>query len=113
MKNILCHCVRKWRVLANPVTYSKKCVTISAVKQLLGHIISEILVEKEEDIELTKGIRERSRLDIELRYTDANFEHKVELASYLDPRFNLLYVKDEAKVLKEVEKQMLVHITNE
>ena len=71
------------------------------------------MVEKEEDIELTKGIRERSRLDIELRYTDANFEHKVELASYLDPRFNLLYVKDEAKVLKEVEKQMLVHITNE
>ena len=24
MKNVLCHCVRKWRVLANPVTYRYK-----------------------------------------------------------------------------------------
>ena len=51
------------------------------VKPLLNHLISEILVEKEEDTELTKEIKERIRVDIELRYTDTNFEHLLELAS--------------------------------
>ena len=27
MKNVLCHCVRKWRVLANPVTFNVNFLT--------------------------------------------------------------------------------------
>ena len=30
MKNVLCHCVRKWRVWANPVTYSSTCRWVSS-----------------------------------------------------------------------------------
>ena len=69
----------------------EKCVTISTVKPLLNHLINEVLAEKE-DTELTKEIRERIRVDIELRYIDADFEHLLELASFLDPRFKLVYV---------------------
>ena len=90
----------------------EKCITISAVKPLLNHLINEVLVEKEEDTELTKEIKEKIRVDIELRYTDADFEHLLELSSFLDPRFKLVYVKNRAKVLEEVEKQMLESITN-
>ena len=53
----------------------------------------KVLVEKEKDTELTKEIRERIRVDIELRYIDADFEHLLELASFLGPRFKLVYVK--------------------
>ena len=90
----------------------EKCITISAVKPLLNDLINEVLVEKE-DTELTKEMKEKIRVDIELRYTDADFEHLLELSSFLDPRFKLVYVKDRAKVLEEVEKQMLESITND
>ena len=62
--------------------YGEKCITISAVKPLLNHLINEVLGEKEEDTELTKEIRERIRVDIELRYIDADLEHLLELASF-------------------------------
>ena len=48
-----------------------------------------------------------------MRYADGDFEHLLKLASFLDPRFKLVYVKDRAKVLEEVEKQMLESITND
>ena len=53
----------------------EKCITISAVKPLLSHLINEVLVEKEEDTELTKVIKEKIRVDMELRYADGDFEH--------------------------------------
>ena len=60
--------------LMTDALYGEKWITISTVKQLLSHVISEVLVEKE-GTELTKQIREWSRVDIELRYIDADFEH--------------------------------------
>ena len=48
-----------------------------------------------------------------LRYIDGGFEHLLQLASFLDPRFKLVYVKDRAKVLEEVEKQIIESITND
>ena len=51
----------------------QKCIIIPVVKLLLSHLISELLLEKEEDTELTKEIREQIRVDIELRYIDADF----------------------------------------
>ena len=59
----------------------KKYITIYAIKPPLSHLISEVLIEKE-DIELTKEIREWIRVDIKLRYIKADFEHLLELASF-------------------------------
>ena len=44
----------------------EKCVTVSAVKPLSIYITSDVLVEKEGDTELTKEIKERVKVDLEL-----------------------------------------------
>ena len=46
----------------------EKCIIISAVKPLLSHLISKVLVESEEDTDLTNEIKEdQSRSRIEIR----------------------------------------------
>ncbi len=44
----------------------EKCVTVSAVKPLLNYITTDILVDKEGDSELTKEMKERVKVDLEI-----------------------------------------------
>ena len=85
----------------------EKCVTVSAVLPLLKHITSKILVEKDDDTNLTKEIKQRIKADLELRYADQDLIHLLEIASFLDPRFKLEYVEGEESLLKEIEERML------
>ena len=88
----------------------ESCVTISAVKPILNHIINE-LKEEEGDTEMTREIKERIKVDLELRYLgDGDIGQLLELASFLDPRFKLTHVSDRASILKEIETQMLKEI---
>ena len=48
----------------------------------------------------------RIKVDLQLRYLDSEFDHLVEVSSFLDPRFKLNYVNNKAKVLEDVEKEM-------
>ena len=90
------------------VLSGKKYPTILAVKPLLNHLITEVLVDKEEDIELTKEMKERIRVDMKLRYAvDSDIDHLLQVACFLNPRLKLAYVTDRVKVLEDVEKQML------
>ena len=84
----------------------EKCVTVSAVKPLLNYITTDILVEKEGDSELTKEMKERVKVDLEVRYSNPEISQLLELASFLDPCFKLGYVSDRENTLKEVEEQM-------
>ena len=73
----------------------EKCIIISAVKPLLSHLISKVLVESEEDTDLTNEIKEdQSRSRIEIRMLIQN------LSIY-------------QSLLEEVEKQMLENVTND
>ena len=72
----------------------ESCVTISAVKPILNHIINE-LKEEEGDTEMMREIKEQIKVDLELRYLgDGDIEQLLELASFLDPRFKLTHVSD-------------------
>ena len=66
---------------------------------------------------LTKEIKERIRVDMEMRYVepalDAGVDHLLQLSCFLDPRFKLAYVKDRVKVLEDVEIQMLECFSSE
>ena len=44
--------------------------------------------------------------DLAARYEDPEFDHLLELSSFLDPRFKLNYVSSRAQVLEEVEREM-------
>ena len=62
---------------------AEKCPTISAVKPLLNHLSTEVLVDKENDVELTK---EKIRVDMEMRYVepalDAGVDHLLQLSCF-------------------------------
>jgi len=55
---------------------------------------------------LTKEMKERMRVDLELRYSDPDIDQLVLIASFLDPRFKLGYVGDRESVLEEVKEQL-------
>ena len=69
----------------------ESCVPISAI---LNHIISK-LKEEEGDTEMMREIKERIKVDLELRYLgDDDIGQLLELASFLDPWFKLAHVSD-------------------
>ena len=84
----------------------ESCITISAVKPILNHIINE-LKEEDGDTDMTKEIKERVKVDLELRYLGNETGQLLELMSFLDPQFKLTYVNDRASILKEIEMQMV------
>ena len=75
----------------------ESCVTISALKALLNHLLEELLVAADDDTDLTKEMKERIQVDIQLRYLDSEFDHLLEVSSFLDPRFKLNNVSNRAK----------------
>ena len=48
----------------------EKHVTVSAVKPFLNYITTDIVVVKEGDSELTKEMKERDKVDLEVRYSN-------------------------------------------
>ena len=88
------------------VLSGEKGVTVSAVKPIVHYITTEVLVAKDEDTGLTKEMKERMKVDLELRYSDSCLDQLLSLASFLDPRFKLGYVGDQESVLEEVKQQL-------
>ena len=84
----------------------ESCVTVSAIKPLLNHLLEKVLVAEDHDTDLTKEMKERIKVDLELRYLDKDFDHLLEISTFLDPRFKLNYVNNRAKVLEEIEREM-------
>jgi len=68
---------------------AEKCVTISASKPLLSHLIEEVLVAKNDNTDLTKEMKKRIKEDPQARYDDPEFSFLLELSSFLDLRFKL------------------------
>jgi len=67
-------------------------VTVSAVLPMLQLIESNILMEKDDDTQLTKDLKIRVITDLQSRYPVSNEVHKIlQLATFLDPRFKLKY----------------------
>ena len=75
-------------------------MTVSTVKPIVQYI-----TEKYGDSALTKEMKERMKVDLELRYSDSDIDQLLSIASFLDPRFKLGYVDDRESIL-EVKKQL-------
>ena len=66
-----------------PMTHAlldESCVTISALKPLLSLLLEKVLVADDEDRDLTKEMKERIKVDLELRYLVSEFDHLLELS---------------------------------
>ena len=51
-------------------------------------------------------MKERIKVDLELRYLDTDFDHLLEISTFLDPIFKLNYVNSRAKVLEQIEREV-------
>jgi len=62
----------------------ERCATISAVKPLLNHLVTEVLVNSENDGKLMKEIKERIKVYVECRYAsqDADVDHLLQLSCF-------------------------------
>ncbi|KAI7811508.1 putative zinc finger BED domain-containing protein 1-like [Triplophysa rosa] len=72
---------------------SESRVSLSALKPVLSHIISDILDVKNEDSALTKDLKRLMKSDLESRYTD-DAKKVMDLISFVDPRFKGSFSED-------------------
>ena len=78
-------------------------VTISAINPVLQVLRSEVLVDNEEDTELTKDIKNRILAYLEEKYSEPDVAGLINLACFLDPRFIDEYIPTsaEATIVKD------------
>lgn len=77
-------------------------VTISAVKPVLQHLCDVLLAESPDDSELTKEMKERCKAKILQQYGSSDIKKLLDIATFLDPRF------DQKK--KEIEEDVRLEI---
>jgi len=65
---------------------SETRVTLSAIKPVLDHIYSDVLVEKDTDTSLTKEMKKLMREDLKNRYPE-KAKRVMNMACFIDPRF--------------------------
>ena len=51
-------------------------------------------------------MKERIKVDLELRYSDSEFNHLLKISLFLYPRFKITYVNNRAKAFEDIEKEM-------
>lgn len=86
---------------------SKNYVTVSFLRPILHFFSSELLLEKDEDADLTKTIK-KSVLDyVTAKYSDPEVAEQINMASFLDPHFCTQHLSQEeilvikARVVRE------------
>ena len=69
-------------------------VTVSSVRPLLHHLITEVCLQGEEDSQLTKTIKEAVNVYMGQKYDNPVASELLTIASFLDPRFEIDYVNE-------------------
>ncbi len=82
-------------------------ITISSIIPVLHNLKTKILVENEDDTNLTKDIKKKILDDLQPRYTDAGIQQLLNIATFLDPRFKTEYADDEDDLKEAVKAQAL------
>ena len=76
-------------------------VTASAIKPLLNVLRNKVLVASGTDTTLVADIKERICNHLESKYLGhSNFEHTINIASFLDPGFKAQHLGDELPLIK-------------
>ena len=62
-------------------------MSVSSIKPVIGHIHSDALAEKDDDVSLAKDIKRRICTDLDSRYVSSKVKNLLDITSFLDPRF--------------------------
>lgn len=70
-------------------------VSVSYVKPILHLLKTSVLVEKEDDTDLTKSIKVKILDYMNTKYDDPGTQELLDIASFMDPRFKVTYISSE------------------
>ena len=84
-------------------------MTSSAIKPLLQHLTSNILIGKESDATLTHQIKSTIRQDLQSCYEDPEVSIFLDICSLLDPRFKGIFTI-ESEVAQTVMDDLLSNV---
>lgn len=70
-------------------------VSVSYVKPALHLLKTSVLVEKEDDTDLTKSIKVKILDYMNTKYDDPGTQELLDIASFMDPRFKVTYISRE------------------
>lgn len=87
----------------------EKRVTSSAIKPLLKHLVSKVLIGQESDTTLTRQIKSVIKQDLQSRYEDEEISNFLDICSLLDPRFKSIFTfeSEVAKIVRDLSLDVL------
>ena len=65
----------------------EKCVTVSAIRPLLSHIVDDLLHVSSDDCTLVKEMKETISDKLQAHYLSQDTSDLIDTCSFLDPRF--------------------------
>jgi len=83
-------------------------VTISAVKPLLDHLYTKLLMPAAGDTELTKQMKMRCKIKLQQLYESTSVKKILDISTFLDPRFKLC--SDDHARQQEIEEQVKIEM---
>ena len=83
-------------------------VTISAVKPLLNHLYTELLMPATGDTDLTKQMKMRCKAKLQQQYEAKSVKKILDISTFLDPRFK--HYSDDHDRKLEIEEQVKIEM---
>ena len=84
---------------------AEKCVTVSAIRPLLTHILNELLAVSPDDSAFVKDLKEAISDKLQAQYLHQNVAMILDVCSFLDPRFRIAYLGDNTSTLVQIERE--------
>lgn len=84
---------------------AEKCITVSAIRPLLKHILGELLAVSPDDTSFTKDLKEIISDKLQAQYLHQNVAQILDVCSFLDPRFRIAYLADKTSTLAQIESE--------
>ena len=84
---------------------AEKCITVSAIRPLLSHILNELLAVSPGDSTFVKDLKEAISDKLQAQYLHQNVAMILDVCSFLDPRFRIGYLADKTSTLVRIESE--------
>ena len=82
---------------------AEKCITVSAIRPLLTHILNELLAVSPDDSAFVKDLKEAISDKLQAQYLHQNVAMILDVCRFLDPRFRIAYLADNTSTLVRIE----------
>ena len=83
----------------------EKCITVSAIRPLLKHILKELLAVSSDDSSFVRDLKEAISDKLQAQYLIQNVSMILDVCSFLDSRFHAVYLTNKMNTLIRIETE--------